>query len=423
VFLNTAAAGAAAPSFAARVDFAAGTGPISVAVGDLNGDGKPDLAVANYGSNDVSALLNTSAAPVSIAPAQLMFPAQAVGSASAPQTVTVTNTSGGTVAFADSIRGTDAQDFFVSSEECLDRPLPDGVSCEVRVRFFPSASGARSATLRIKSNGVINDVPLDGTGGDVLTGPTGPTGPTGDTGPTGATGSTGSGGATGATGATGPTGSAGPTGLAGPTGASGPTGAAGPTGMTGPTGSNGPTGQEGPTGPTGSTGPTGNTGPTGPDGSTGPTGSAGATGPAGDRGPAGPTGPKGMTGPTGERGPAFGPTSGLRIAPGARLRLTGKGRLRLALTNRNGFRIETRLVLRSGERPAGARSLKLSAAKLTVGPHRTKHTKLALSATGRRLLARRGQLRSFLSAVVTDRRGHARSSHWTLMLLPARGGR
>jgi hypothetical protein len=37
--------------------FDAGSRPISVAVGDFNGDGKLDLAVANLGSNDVSVLL------------------------------------------------------------------------------------------------------------------------------------------------------------------------------------------------------------------------------------------------------------------------------------------------------------------------------------------------------------------------------
>ena len=34
-------------TFAARVDYPTGTAPASVAAADLNGDGKPDLAVAN----------------------------------------------------------------------------------------------------------------------------------------------------------------------------------------------------------------------------------------------------------------------------------------------------------------------------------------------------------------------------------------
>jgi len=61
VLLNATAAGATTPSFAAKVDFATGTAPFSLAVGDLNGDGKPDLAVANDSSNTVSVLLNTTA--------------------------------------------------------------------------------------------------------------------------------------------------------------------------------------------------------------------------------------------------------------------------------------------------------------------------------------------------------------------------
>jgi hypothetical protein len=45
--------------FATKVDFATGTGPISVAIGDIDGDGKPDLATANYTNNTVSVLRNT----------------------------------------------------------------------------------------------------------------------------------------------------------------------------------------------------------------------------------------------------------------------------------------------------------------------------------------------------------------------------
>lgn len=47
-------------SFQAKHDYRTGRGPVSVAIGDLNGDGKPDLATANNGEgvNTVSVLLN-----------------------------------------------------------------------------------------------------------------------------------------------------------------------------------------------------------------------------------------------------------------------------------------------------------------------------------------------------------------------------
>jgi hypothetical protein len=44
-------------TFQAPRNFAAGTDPISVVVGDFNGDGIPDLAIANYFTNNVSVLL------------------------------------------------------------------------------------------------------------------------------------------------------------------------------------------------------------------------------------------------------------------------------------------------------------------------------------------------------------------------------
>ncbi len=47
--------------------FAAGQHPISVAIGDLNGDGKPDLAAANNASNDLSILFGDGAGGFSLA--------------------------------------------------------------------------------------------------------------------------------------------------------------------------------------------------------------------------------------------------------------------------------------------------------------------------------------------------------------------
>ncbi|MFC4233244.1 beta strand repeat-containing protein [Parasediminibacterium paludis] len=63
VYFNTATSGSIkAGSFAGKIDFATGTNPISVAIGDLDGDGKPDLAVGNNGSNTISIFRNTSTA-------------------------------------------------------------------------------------------------------------------------------------------------------------------------------------------------------------------------------------------------------------------------------------------------------------------------------------------------------------------------
>src|SRR5439155_430377 len=53
-----AAATSTAPSFAAAKHYATGGGPADVAAADFNGDGKPDLATANYADGTVSVLLN-----------------------------------------------------------------------------------------------------------------------------------------------------------------------------------------------------------------------------------------------------------------------------------------------------------------------------------------------------------------------------
>jgi len=60
VFRNTGSAGSI--SYAAKVDFTTGTQPQSVSIGDLDGDGKADLAVANFSSNTVSVFRNTGSA-------------------------------------------------------------------------------------------------------------------------------------------------------------------------------------------------------------------------------------------------------------------------------------------------------------------------------------------------------------------------
>ncbi|MFZ1081037.1 MAG: FG-GAP-like repeat-containing protein, partial [Candidatus Kryptoniota bacterium] len=58
VFRNTSTPGSI--SFASKVDFTTGANPAWVAICDLDGDGKPDLIVTNPNSNTVSVFRNTS---------------------------------------------------------------------------------------------------------------------------------------------------------------------------------------------------------------------------------------------------------------------------------------------------------------------------------------------------------------------------
>lgn len=58
VFKNYANTGTIASSAFTRIDFASGTTPLGVALGDINGDNKRDLIVANNGTNTISIFKN-----------------------------------------------------------------------------------------------------------------------------------------------------------------------------------------------------------------------------------------------------------------------------------------------------------------------------------------------------------------------------
>jgi hypothetical protein len=105
---------------------------------------------------------------ISVNPTSLSFAAQAVGAASAPQTLTVSNTGGApmaTVSFA--MTGASASSFSIGVATC-GGVLNNGASCTVQVIFTPTVVGGSTAALTISSSTVGTktvEVPLSGAGG------------------------------------------------------------------------------------------------------------------------------------------------------------------------------------------------------------------------------------------------------------------
>jgi len=82
IYRNISTAGSfTAGSLAARVDFPAGMNPSGVALGDLNGDGRPDVVFGNFGDDTVSIFRNnTSIVAPPVITAQPMDTTAAIGS-------------------------------------------------------------------------------------------------------------------------------------------------------------------------------------------------------------------------------------------------------------------------------------------------------------------------------------------------------
>ena len=151
-------------TFSSRIDYPTGASPQSITAGDFAGNGRLDLAVADYGADTASVLLQIPA--VALSTSSLSFGLQAVGTTSAPQSITLTNTGSASL----SVNGISVQGDFTQSNTCNPTIQP-GNNCNISVTFTPTISGPRSGALTIADNAVNSPqtVGLSGTGTTVTT--------------------------------------------------------------------------------------------------------------------------------------------------------------------------------------------------------------------------------------------------------------
>ncbi len=135
------------------------------AIGSISGS----LSVSDAIRTQKVALSGTGllAPAIGANPTQLVFPAQPIGQAGSPLTLTITNTGGAPMSsIAFQITGSSASSFTWGASTC-GAVLNSGAVCTVQVNFSPAAAGQFTATLIVTSstNGVNPvQVPLSGIG-------------------------------------------------------------------------------------------------------------------------------------------------------------------------------------------------------------------------------------------------------------------
>lgn len=135
--------------------------PNSITAADLNGDGSLDIAVAGQ-EGIVTVLLNEPA--VAISYPRLDFGSQAVGTASTPLPITITNMGGTRL----DISGLSAGGNFTETDDCVGT-LASETHCTVSVTFAPTQTGSIAGKLTVTDNnsgvaGSVQTVTLSGTG-------------------------------------------------------------------------------------------------------------------------------------------------------------------------------------------------------------------------------------------------------------------
>ena len=117
------------------------------------GDGRQgELRAATYGRGIWQIPLLTAATAsqpaMMLNPTSLTFAAQAVATAGAAQTITVTNTGSGPLTVSSIAASGD----FSETDTCTTATVAPNSTCSIQVRFIPTATGSRTGTLTVYGN-------------------------------------------------------------------------------------------------------------------------------------------------------------------------------------------------------------------------------------------------------------------------------
>lgn len=140
-------------TFKPKTDLATGDTPLTPAIADPNNDGRPDLAVTNYFSDNVSVRLNTSQPGVAISPTGLNFGLQNLNTTSVVKSLAVRN-NGAARLHIDGLEivGAQGSDFDITQDQCTGSTVFVGDACAIGVTFTPSATGRRTAGVKVSDD-------------------------------------------------------------------------------------------------------------------------------------------------------------------------------------------------------------------------------------------------------------------------------
>ena len=136
-----------------------------------SGSRSANISILSNGGNATVSATGTgvTAGALSASPATLTYAGQTVGTTSATQTVTISNT-GGTALTVNSITNSNTTDFVLAAP-ATPLTINGGASQTFTVAFKPAASGSKTATLTVASTAGNATVSATGTGAAVVTQP------------------------------------------------------------------------------------------------------------------------------------------------------------------------------------------------------------------------------------------------------------